>query len=203
MTRFGSLLTWWIRDQNLTLKAFRAGGEAGASIAALKVLLALAVLVDFRSRSVRSSLSDLAELTGLSRPMLIKGIKDLEIRGILTVDRDGHINEYKLVATMTDERWAKVPYDLLRVTLRDLPNRGAVPLAALKVYLKLLEIRPNPTAKVALSHQKLRDFTGVQKRQIKPALDILFSHRLLHIDAVESEAGSKHNVYRVLGLGDM
>ncbi len=199
MARFGSFPTWWIRDQGPTLKAFRGGANSGSSIAALKILVALAVLCDFSSRKAKSSISDLEVLTGLSRPMVLKGIVVLEDLAIITTDRSGHINEYKLLKSSIEDTWAKVPSDLIRQKLKEILNRGVVPLTALKIYLVLVSIRPNQSTKVSLSHEKLRDFTGIQKHHVRSGLDILFSHGFIHIEKVMSEK-NPHNVYHLRGI---
>ena len=73
--RFGGLPNWWFRDHSLlsNLKA----SDVGEGIAAMKCLISLSVLIDFKTKSTDSSLSDLESITGLSRPMVIKGIESL------------------------------------------------------------------------------------------------------------------------------
>jgi hypothetical protein len=46
----------------------------------------------------------------------------------------------------------------------------------------------------------LRDLLAVQKKNIRPALDILYSHGLIRIRKSEG-VDSKHNIYAVLGIG--
>lgn len=74
--RFGRLPNWWSRSANgddfllMSLKS----NDTGTGIAAMKCLLALSVLIDFHSRIAEVSLSGMEELTGLSRPMVIRGL---------------------------------------------------------------------------------------------------------------------------------
>ena len=128
MAGWSALPTWWVREPGLT--DFLGGGKSGASIAELKTYIGLTVLADFKTKKVKTSISDLELLTGLSRPMVIRGIKGLENRGMLNVVRDGHINHYELIISGTDDKWGKVPNDALRLHLPEIINRGAATLAA-------------------------------------------------------------------------
>lgn len=200
MARFAALPTWWIRGEP-GLVAFEGGEKAGTSIASLKLMMALATLADFHTKQTKSSVSDLEKITGLSRPMVLRGIAQLEELEILGVDREGHVNVYELVVPKSDQGWAKLPYDRVRLRLPEFLNRGVVPLGALKVYLALAMLRPNGSAEIALSHEKLRAYTGLQKRNIRPALDILFSHSLIRLDKIEADnPKGRHNIYTLLGL---
>jgi hypothetical protein len=200
--RWTALPTWWVRQ--LRLGAFTGGNQAGRSIAAVKVLLALSLLADFRTRQVKCSLSGLEALTGLSRPMVITGTAALEGMEILKVDRSGHVNEYELVVTDEDKNWGKLPYELLRKHLPEIVNRGAITLAALKIYLLLVSWRPNQSLSIAISHDKIREETGIQTRHVRPALDVLINHTLIRLSVSEGatpgETKGRHNVYTLLGL---
>ncbi|MDD1829975.1 hypothetical protein LRP52_48475, partial [Photobacterium sp. ZSDE20] len=93
--QFGRLPNWWYRNSHL-LKNLKAS-ESGLGIATMKCLIALSVLIEFHSRTTDSSLSDLEKITGLSRPMVIKGLDNLESLGIISVDRGGYKNKYELL----------------------------------------------------------------------------------------------------------
>lgn len=198
MARFSALPTWWVRE--LTMGAFLGGGQAGTSIAALKVLMAISSLMDFYSRKAKSSFSDLEKLTGLSRPMVLKGISVLEGLAIVVVDRTGHVNQYELTVKEDDRAWAKLPTDRVRLRMPELSNRGIVPLAALKIYLMLVALRPNTSTSLSISHENLRNYTGVQKKHIRPALDILYSHSLIRLSLVEENSKGRHNLYTLQGI---
>jgi hypothetical protein len=197
--RWCALPTWWTRQ--LGLPNFTAGGQAGASLAALKVVTGVALLANYHSRKARSSLTDLSEITGLSRPMVLEGTAVLQELKILRVDKSNHVNEYELTQHHLDDKWCKLPHDNLRAHLKEISNRGAVPLAALKIYLQLAAIRPNESPVVALTHEKMREFTGIQKAHVRRGLDILYSHNLLHVEYVDDQkTKTKHNTYLMLGL---
>lgn len=202
MAKWSAVRTWWIRD--LGLSTFIGGQQTGASIAALKVLMAVALMADFRTSKARNSLSDLEKLTGLSKPMVLRGIQELEQKAILRVDRSGHVSEYEMTVAQKDEYWCKLPYDLLRKQLPEITNRGVVTLSALKIYFLLASIRPNDSASVPIKHEKLREETGIQTRHVRPALDILINHSLIRLSVNEGtdpgEFKGRHNVYTLLGL---
>jgi len=202
MARWSALPTWWIREEGLGI--FMGGSQAGRSIAALKVLMAIALLANFNSRKARNSLSDLETLTGLSRPMVVAGVADLEDKGLLLVDRSGHVNEYELAVPGDDRNWGKMPYETLRRHLAEISNRGAITLGALKIYLLLVSWRPNQSLSIAIGHEKIRDETGIQPRHVRPALDVLLNHTLIRLSINEGrtpgEPQGRHNVYTLLGL---
>lgn len=202
MARWSSVPTWWIREMGISV--FIGGKETGTSIAALKILLAVALLADFHTRKTSSSLSDLEGLTGLSRPKVIDGINDLEQKRILIVNRDGHVNEYELVMPEDDKKWGKVPYQNLRKYLAEISNRGIMTLAGMKIYLLLVAWRPNDSSSISISHEKIREQTGVQTRHVRAGIDVLINHRLIRVSTNEARTPNKiqagYNVYTLLGL---
>lgn len=200
MRRFCKCPTWWIRiDEKTGLKKFPGGAFAGTSIAALKCILALSASIDFSSRKAKLSLSDLEDLTGLSRPKVMAGLKHLVEIKIVNIDKTAHVNEYELTEAPKDVNWGKIPYERIRKHLREIPNRGATPMTALKIYFVLISIRRNDNESVAIGYDTLVEYTGVQRSQIRSALDILYSHTLIRITQSD-ESKARYNVYTVSGL---
>ncbi|WP_214282973.1 helix-turn-helix domain-containing protein, partial [Escherichia coli] len=111
--------------------------DTGTGIAAMKCLLALSVLIDFHSRIAEVSLSGMEELTGLSRPMVIRGLARLEELGVVVSDKDYRTNRYELTIKSNDSYWAKVPVDTVRKRLKTISNRGIAPFTALKLYITI------------------------------------------------------------------
>jgi predicted transcriptional regulator len=202
MSGFRKLPSWWSRDEK-GLKRFIGGANAGASIAALKCLLAITLMSEYSTQQARVSYGGLMDLTGLSRPMIPRAIKKLEAEGMIEICRKGYVNSYQLLSSKNDDRWAKVPYDKVRKALGGIPNKGDAALSALKIYIQLITMRWNSTRDVEISYDKLRDYIGIQKHRIRPGLDILFSHTLVHIKQVEDleykTSKQAHNVYTILG----
>ncbi|WCP67037.1 hypothetical protein LYZ37_14630 [Vibrio tubiashii] len=193
--RFGSLPNWWFR--NGTLFSELKANQTGEGIAAMKCLLALSVLIDFYTKDVNASITDLETVTGLSRPMVIKGIAKLESLEIIDVDKKGYRNSYKFMVKDDDTRWAKVPLDMTRKHLKSISNRGIAPFVALKIYITLLSLRWKDDVNVKLSHEKIREYTRVQPKQIRTGLDVLFSCSLIHLTVKEEQTA---NEYKLIGL---
>jgi len=197
--RFSKLPTGWTRSTGGDLTSFKAAEQAGASIAALKCLLAVSLQMDFHSRSAVVSYNDFETLTGLSRPMIAKGIRTLEEKGILAIETT-HTHRYT-VNEVEDKNWAKIPFDLLSLRLRDLGNRGAVRLAALKIYILLAARRNNNYDWTALTYEQISASTGVRRGDIRAALSELYSLGLLHADMVQSDDGKPpFRAYFIRGL---
>lgn len=196
--KFSKCPSWWVRQG--ALQAFSSSKGAGQNIAALKCLLAISLGIDFWSRKVRLSLSDLEKATGLSRPMVIRGLKVLEGLEIVSVGKESHVHEYELTVREGDDKWAKVPFDRMKKQLPTLPNRGAIPLTALKIYLLLIAIRPNESATIPIRYDLIEEYLKCRRAHIRPALDILYSHMLVGIALEGEEKRRRHNVYEVLGF---
>ena len=198
--RFSKCPTWWVRDAQMGIQKFGCGKNAGSNISALKCILAISTSIDFHSRKAKLSISDLEALTGLSRPMVIRGLQGLAELGIVEVDKTAHVHEYELTAPGKDEGWGKIPYERVRKQLPEIPNRGVVPLTALKIYLLLISLRPNESDSISIGYDTLLQYLGCQRAHIRPALDILYSHTLVRITLEGTDARQRHNVYTILGL---
>jgi len=193
--KFGSLENWWFRDFFLlsNLKA----NDIGKGIAVMKCLIALSVLIDFKTRSTDSSLSDLEFITGLSRPMVIKGLEWLNEERIISIDKSSHVNRYTLLSHDSDDKWAKIPVNVVRKNLKGISNRGVAPFAALKIYLTLVSLRFKENDSVKISHEKLREYTKIQATHVRKGLDVLYSSSMIHVVLGEERTAPE---YRILGL---
>lgn len=198
MRPWSMLPTWWY-PHGIVLPELRGGGSAGGSQAALRVLLALATAPRPPATFVGSaSLSDLQEWTQLSRPMVVKGIKDAVAAGLIEFDagKQGLKSTYRLVRVDEGSAggWAKIPNAEVRQRIPRLSHRGDVALAALKIYLTLLAARPNQNMVVALKHETLRAKTGCQTRHVRSAISLLAIEGLLQVR--DSEDALPHRVQR-------
>lgn len=201
MNGFRKLPTGWVRGNKLT--NFHGGSQTGESISALKVLLGITLFNDdFHKNEVEISYSKLEEICCLSNPSISSGIKKLEKEGIIRVDRSGNTNKYSFT-NCVDNKWSKVPFKIVYEKLKNLSNRSPSTLGALKIYITLLTIRENSSEHVRISYEKLRSWTGLQSVHIRPGLDILFSHSIIHIQKSEEldveEVTHPHNVYKIMG----
>lgn len=198
MSRWSSFPRRWVFER---LSRFPAGPNSGAHMAALRVYLALALRADFNDRLVSISLTDLQTLTGLSRPMVTKGIATAVSTSLITVDATGYRHTYRLRDHEGDPAFAKIPTARLCTALPKLPTRGFHALDALKVYLALVLVRPRDSFTVPISVRNLADRSHVQPRRVRPAIDVLLNHRLIRIVELGSEgSGQPHHAYRLLGF---
>jgi len=162
---FGRFPSQWVKSHGL--RAFSAGRRPGDQIAALKLYLAAAAYSDFGSWTATLSLSALEDVTSLSRPMLIRGSEILRERELIIKGLSGQTSTYRLTPagcryyfpSEDDElrpTWAKVPQDIIERVLRDIPNRGRIPLASLRLYILLLTMRNNDTSVANISYRKFQ-----------------------------------------------
>lgn len=193
--RFAKLPTWWLRLQK---NYFPGGKNAGESIAGLKCLIALSLTMDFHTRKSDQSISALEEMTGLSRPMVIKGIRHLESHGLVKVFRTDYANSYRVEESPSDDKWGKLPYACIKRELASFLNRGAVPLLALKTYVFLLARRPNQERSFSVPYEAILEHTHGQRSQLRKALDLLIVHGLVKCERPTDFR--TQNIYTILGL---
>lgn len=197
MNRWASFPRWAAEE----LTAFVAGSNAGTHMAAIRIYLALALESDFSTRVSAVSWTTLQAITGLSRPMITRGIAAAEEAGLIVVDRASGTHSYRLLRRGDETTFTKVPAAQLRGALPHLPTRGFHALDALKVYVALLTVRARNLDKAFIGHKKLATRSGVQPRRVRAAIDVLINHRLVHVMQSEStEAGHPYNEYQLLGF---
>lgn len=193
--RFAKLPTWWVRRET---NYFQSGKNAGQSIAGLKCLIALSLTMDFHTRKSDKSISALEDITGLSRPMVIKGTRHLESHGLVKVFRGDYANSYRVEESTDDAGWGKLPYTCMKRALPHIYNRGVVPLLALKTYVVLLARRPNQERVVSVPYEVILERTHGQRQHLRKALDILIAHGLVKCEKpVDFRA---QNIYTIIGL---
>jgi hypothetical protein len=200
MQIFGSLPPDLITD---TLNPFSAGRFTGLHIAAIKCLFALGLKNNFKTKEVSLSLQQLRDLTGLSKPMVIRGIRRLIELGVvlkLEQDKTNIVNKYKLV--FAERRFTKIPYAHLLDRLPYFPNKGVYVLTALKIYLILLQVRENSSKKVTISYFRFSSY-GISRKYVSKALEILITNDLISISRDVDENGcfvKSCNNYVIKGL---
>lgn len=192
--------TGWIRVGDMS--NFKGGQQSGESLAALKCLIAMSRHSDFYSRLAVISLTDLQSLTGLSRPMVIKGIRFLESRSFVKRSLEGFTTTYfvDVKVLLSDNKWAKLPFDMVGKALPFLPNRGSGGLAALKIYLYLASIRPNNDQVIYAKYETIRQGTNIQQKHVRIGLDLLIEHNLLRVSRVNGDGELRRNEYQITGI---
>jgi hypothetical protein len=174
-------------------------------MAALRVYLALALVADFDAREASVSWSTMQEQTGLSRPMVLKGIETAEKTGLISVDKSSHRHSYHLLRQADEEvAFTQVPLLELRKALPEMPTRGFHALDALKLYITLLTVRFRNSDRAAIGHKKIWVRTGIQLGRIRAAADVLIDRHLIHVESADpmGVGGHPYNEYLLIGFSN-
>lgn len=160
---------------------FPAGRTTGVSIAAIKCLLVFGLYNDFRTKEVSLSLSQIEDVTGCSKPMVIEGIKQLCSYGRVTKVDQGKTNvKGKYIINFPSKRFTQIPHYFLCYELRNFPNKGITALVALKAYLILLKFRRNDTSHTEITYAGFARY-GINLKHLNKALAILISSNYISI----------------------
>lgn len=181
-----------------------AEATMGREIAALKSYLAIAGFLDWKHRETVLSIFDLQGITGVSKPMVLRGLQLLEDRGLVVIQSraDRNTNVYELGAM--ENHYRKVPQDVIGSNLKLIGNRGAVSLAALKLYVAMLYHRNEKTGDAAVSHRTLVDETGVRPELVKDGYKVLHTCGFVTVSRSSalrelSASGFATNAYKMHG----
>lgn len=204
MRPWSKLPSWWFRPGEEALIGLKGGQQAGESQAALRVYLGLssAERADPAGFDVQASLSELEDLTHLSRVMVLRGINRAVEAGLITYAPGGPQVSSTFQLVRPDEGsggWAKMPIREVRERVPQLPHRGANALVALKLYLILLAGRSNTNTVVALKHTTMRDKSGAQPNQIRTGISLLANTGLIHV--ITETTDGEHQVQRYQLVG--
>lgn len=188
----------------------------GEAIAALKLYVGLCCKANFSARndlpspgSTRITLSGLSELTGLSRPMVvagIRGLRDLEIVEVI----EQRPAVYRVKDYESANYWTKLPLAHLYgsrpsrrlVKLADMSNRSSATLHALQLYLYLASIRDRRSLKATVSYMRLEEVLHMSRNAISRGISMLVSHDLIGVRQGEIDPETLRpsaNVYWLIG----
>lgn len=168
--------------------------DQGASIAALKLYIALCLKANFSSNTrfpragcVQKSITDFERLTDLSRPMVVRGMRRLVDLGIVE-PLAGRPRVYRIVDYETARYWTKLPRTYLFgdrsetqvQKLFSLPNRSRTTLAALQFYLYIAAVR-NRLGDAKVTYNTIAERTGLSRSEISGAISLLVGNDLLSV----------------------
>lgn len=162
-----------------------------------------------RAGTVSLSYEKLCGLTGVSRTKVSKGLKVLESLSMIEKRLEGRVNVYAIPNFLSNSGWAKLPamglYDKEKSYVQAFTSfklRSKVELHALKIYLVIVAFRNNSTNYTQLSYEKISEYAFVQKNDIKSALSLLVTNKLIQIDSISTELNefSTSNIYRLCHL---
>jgi DNA-binding Lrp family transcriptional regulator len=210
--------TIWILDKELlVLKRFRwQGPEKSGFVAALMTYIAIAhYAVSSPTGNMEEpgmatlSFSDLSRITNLSRAKVAEAIRILELHDLIKRVRVQKTNIYKITGYNPERYWAKLPakkmYDEQLneiLPFKHFKLRQKTELNALKIFFLLVALRDRKTNHANPSYDKISEYTGVQKGEIRSALSLLVTLEMIHVDKGLSLVGPENifNMYRVVGI---
>lgn len=197
------------------LKKFTSA-TMGSSIAAMKIYIALLTKTNndekFDTYSFcNPSLSELEQLTGLSRTLVVAGINMLEQIELIKIQRSRGRENYYQIGQYNKNPWGKIPKQRFTNTykeiggkvLHDFRARGKINLNALKIFLYLSVSVDRKTGCATRTYETIEIHTGVRRNDINVALSLLYEYKLIGVKRQADGETSKTNTpnsYYILGI---
>lgn len=217
MSEFAKMPSYRIRDNGAPVLSELKWSQKdnAAKIAALMLYIAICHNAKDKTEHVyeetgtcRLSYDRLALITGLSRPIISKGLSILEKLRLIEADRETKPTLYRVVGYNPHKYWAKLPKRYLYNKEGSIPVfhefhlRKKNELGALKMYLLIASFRDNKTGLTRIAYDKIADYTGMQSPDIKQAISLLLNHNLISLERqTYDEVGKRRNIYTLKGLG--
>lgn len=204
LRKWVNLPSVWIEEHGL--KKFKWKDGASDNTAALMALIVIAHHADQETGLTRITYDDLCAATDMSRAKLSKGLSLLERRGIVKRWQDGR-SSFQLLGYDLSGGWCKLPARPLYVgpvleAFRHFHLRSKAELNALKLYLLFAARRGRDTNLANISFDKISEYSGIRRHEIKAATSLLASLSLAYIERVPSSSNDYGvaNAYRLAGL---
>ena len=174
-----------------------------ASLASLKVYLAICTRADYHSGIVKTTYPELCALVGHSRNVVARSLRVLEEGGHIRRDtaqpRGG--SRIYVERWMEDKGFAKIPKSWLYQGRGSKDDRASNPpeetliklkaftfgkrlsLQALKIYVLLLAMRnrdfPNGDGLTLITYDKISEYTGVKRHSVSLAINLLMEMNMI------------------------
>jgi DNA-binding transcriptional ArsR family regulator len=202
---FVKLPNQWIETKGL--REFRwARGEGANNSAALMGLMVISHHVDDEKGIARLTYDELCDMTTLSRAKLSSGLNILAERKIIEREPDGR-SSYKVVGYDPKSGYALFPakglYHNGTITaFSEFRLRLPAELEALKLYFLFASRRSRDTNMAHIAYEKIEEYSGVARNNIRRGLSILGANGLVHIEYLPSSINSEGiaNAYRLAHL---
>lgn len=205
-----TLQTWtrlpscWIETGGL--KDFRWGNNEGANnLAALMLLTVICHHADQSTGIAKLTYTQLSDQANLSRAKVSAGLTVLEQRQIILREHGGQ-SSYGL-NYFQETPWAQFPAKGLYTNgtveaFSEFKLRLPVELHAMKLYFLFASRRDSKTNLAHLSYDKIEDYSGVGKNQIRSAISVLAANHLVHAERLPSNASEygTSSAYRLAHL---
>lgn len=151
----------------------------------------------------------LEEITGMSRSKISGGLRVLRDIGLVDISRCGTSNFYHVADYGQYSGWAKLPArpmyskDMKRAPVfHEFYLRSRNELNALKVFFLVVALRDNMKNYATVSYERICDYTGLRRNDVRPALSLLVNKALVHVDSFPTGMNefSSANTYRLVQL---
>jgi hypothetical protein len=196
--------TGWIEDEGL--KRLRWNSQRSDGAAALMTLAALAHHADDESGVAQMTYEQITRATHLSRAKVSAGLDVLGEPEIIARKPLGR-STFQLAGYDKERGWGKLPAKGPYrhggiVAFREFHLRRASELHALKMYFLFVARRGRDTDMANVSYNKITDYTGVERHNMKTGVSLLAATGLVHVEHVPSEASDYGiaNAYRLAHL---
>lgn len=202
--------TSWLRNKNTPLlRSFSwSKGDCGNHTAALMLYIALNQQTPNKEIKAALTYEQLCLITSLSRAKVSAGIQFLEKIGLIQIEKKGRSNIYNIINRDAKDGWGKLPTNNLYdddgqiEPFKIFKLRTKTELNALKIYLLIIAFRNNVANFTAISYEKIFEYTGVSERDIRSALSLLITLKMINVDKklIDGNTEIRMNVYWLCGL---
>lgn len=206
--------SYWVKDQeSLLLRNFKWSGPSKSDqIAALMLFVVLnhhandITTTSFKELGLCAlTYSQLSEISGLSRAKVAGGLRILKDHKLISQVGNGRNNIYKIANFGTQGGWSKLPAkklyssDLKKInSFYKFNLRSKNELNALKTYFLIIALRNNEINYAQISYDKISQYTGINRSEIRSAISLLINLGLVHVDVGSSMVNQEltTNMYR-------
>lgn len=195
----------WIEGGGL--HQFRwAKGQGADNAASLMALAVIAHHVEPETGIARLTYDELADMTSLSRAKVSAGFTLLADRSLIKRMPDGR-SSYQLSGYNPVSGWAKFPakglyHNGVVAAFTEFRLRRPAELEALKLYFLFAARRSREDNMAKISYEKIEEYSGVVRNNIRRALTVLGANGLVHVEycnSGQSEYGTA-SAYRLTHL---
>lgn len=194
----------WIDEGGL--RKFRWDRTGADNLAALMTLAVIAHHIERDTGIARLTYGELSDMTSLSRAKVSAGLSLLAARALIDRAPEGR-SSYGLRNYDPLSGWAKFPARGLYQNgvvwaFTEFRLRRRTELEAMKLYYLFAARRSRETNMAKIGYDKIEDYTGVPRNNIRGALTVLRANGLVHVERLSSDL-SEHgvaNAYRLTYL---
>ncbi len=196
MKEWAKMPSFWIRDKdNFPFPGMKwSGSKKSDQIAALMVYIILVHHAEQATGLCSLTYTKLSDISGLSRAKISGGINILKQLGVIDLIGQGRNNIYKIENFEMHSGWAKLPAQgLYNSNYEKIPAfhkfhlRSKNELNAIKIYLLIVALRNNALNYTKIGYERISEYTGIHRNEIRSALSLLINLRLLQVDTEDSD----------------